>query len=264
VFGMLAGAWRFRRFIASSIRAEFRVRFTRSRLGAIWIIAQPLAQVAIFSLVLSGLLSARMPDLPGPHAYVIFLMAGTLCWSLFADVVNRCLMIFIENGNLIKKISFPRVSLPLIVVGVALLNNLALFLAIVGAAALLGYPPNIHFLWLPALVVLTLALATSLGIVFGVINVFVRDTGQAIPVLLQFVYWLTPIVYVASILPERFRQFPQFNPLTPLVAAYQNVILYARSPDWSALAPVLMLTIGFLLFALTLFRRAVAEMPDVL
>lgn len=262
--GMLASAWRYRRFIVSSIRAEFRARFARSHLGAIWIIAQPLAQVAVFSFVLSGLLSARMPGNTGPHAYVIHLMAGTLCWSLFSDVVTRCLTIFIENGNLIKKISFPRVSLPLIVMGVALVNNAALFAVIVVAAAFLGYPPTVQFIWLPVLVSLTLALATGLGIVLGVMNVFARDTGQAVSVALQILYWFTPIVYTTSILPENFRHLPDFNPLTALVTGYQDVFLLARAPDWAALGPVAALAAGLLLVALLVFRRAGADMPDVL
>ena len=96
---MIASAWRYRRFIGSSIGVEYRARFARSRLGALWMIAQPLVQVAIFSFVLSDLLSARLDGVSGRHAYVMYLMAGTLCWSLFADVVTRSLTVFIENGR---------------------------------------------------------------------------------------------------------------------------------------------------------------------
>ncbi len=262
--GMLASAWRYRRFIASSILAEFRARFTRSRFGAFWMLAQPLAQVAIFSFVLSGLLSARIPGVPGPHAYVIYLMAGTLCWSLFADVITRCLTIFIENGNLIKKISFPRVSLPLIVVGIALLNNGALLLAIVAGAVLLGHSLSLELLWLPLLMVVTLALATGLGIILGVVNVFARDTGQAVPVVLQILFWLTPIVYTASILPVEYRHVPDLNPLTRLVQAYQDILVAARAPDWIALVPLAGISAALLLVALALVRRAGPEMADVL
>ena len=151
--GMLASAWRYRRFIGSSIRADYRARFARSRFGAIWMIAQPLAQVAIFSFVLSDILSARLPGVSSPHAYVVYLMAGMLCWSLFSEVVTRCVSIFIENGNLIKKIAFPRVSLPLIAVGIALVNNAVLFCAIVGAAWLLGFGVTRELFWLPVLTV---------------------------------------------------------------------------------------------------------------
>lgn len=262
--GMLASAWRYRGFIASSIVVEFRARFARSRFGALWMIVQPLVQVAIFSLVLADLLSARLPGMGGRYAYVIYLMAGMLCWALFADVVSRCLTIFIENGNLIKKISFPRVSLPLIVSGVALINNAVLFLAIFIALVVLGHHAFAGYVWLPALIVLNLAFATGIGIVCGVLNVFARDTGQVVPVLLQVLYWFTPIVYTANVLPDAFRGWLRFNPLHPLVSAYQDVILFGRAPDWPALVPVAILATALLLLALFMFRRASAEMPDVL
>jgi lipopolysaccharide transport system permease protein len=261
---MLASAWRYRRFIASSIRADFQARFARSRVGLLWIIAQPLAQVAIFSFVLSGLLATRIPNVSGPYAYVIYLMAGTLCWSLFSDVVSRCLAIFIDSGNLIKKIAFPRVSLPLIVTGIAFVNNAALFIVVACAAALLGYPLSIHYVWLPVLVLLTVALATGLGIICGTLNVFSRDVGQVVPVLLQLLFWMTPIVYMPSILPEAFQQWIAWNPLAAIVESYQDVILFARSPAWDRLLPAAVLSAVLLAVALGLFRRAASEMPDVL
>lgn len=227
-------------------------------------IVQPLAQVAIFALVLSSILAARMPDASGPFAYVIFLLAGTLCWSLFAEVLTRSVAIFVDNGNLIKKIAFPRVSLPLIVAGVALANNAVLFLVIVCGAIVLGHPPGIEYLWLPLLTLLTLALASGLGIILGTLNVFARDTAQAVPVFMQALYWLTPIVYVATILPERFAKWLSLNPLAPLVAGYQSVVLYNRPPDWMGLVPVAILSVVLLAAALGLFRRASGDMPDVL
>ena len=262
--GMMANAWRYRRFIGSSIRAEYRARFARSRLGALWMIAQPMAQVAIFSFVLSDILTARLPGVSSPHAYVIYLMAGTLCWSLFSDVVTRCVTIFIENGNLIKKIAFPRVSLPLIAVGIALVNNAVLFCAIAVAALLLGFDATRELLWLPALTLATLALGVAVGVILGVLNVFMRDTGQAVPVLLQILYWFTPIVYIASILPAQYRGVIDYNPLARLVKGYQDIFLFARAPDWNVLLPVVVFIAALLGLALTLFRKASPEMPDVL
>jgi lipopolysaccharide transport system permease protein len=261
---MLANAWRYRRFIASSIRAEYRARFARSRLGAMWMIAQPLAQVAIFSIVLSDLLSARLPGVSNPNAYVMYLMAGTLCWSLFSDVVTRCTTIFIENGNLIKKIAFPRISLPLIAIGIALVNNAVLFCAIAIAALLLGFGATLELFWLPSLMLATLALGVSVGVILGVLNVFMRDTGQAVPVLLQILFWFTPIVYIASILPERYRGLVDYNPLARLVESYQGLLLFARPPDWGNLLPVVVFIVALLGLALTLFRKASSDMPDML
>ncbi|MCX2956332.1 MAG: ABC transporter permease, partial [Candidatus Regiella insecticola] len=88
---MLSSAWRYRFFIFSSIKMELRTKFIRSRLGGLWMILNPLAQVIIFAFVLSAVLSARLPGINNQYAYAIYLMAGTLGWTLFAEIVNRCL-----------------------------------------------------------------------------------------------------------------------------------------------------------------------------
>jgi hypothetical protein len=133
----LGSAWRYRHFIASSIRAEIRARFVRSRLGGLWMIIHPLAQAAILALVLAELMSAKLPGMGNDRSgYALYLLSGMLGWSLFAELVTRCLTLFIDNGNLLKKMLFPRICLPLIAAGSAVLNNALLFAAVVGVFAL--------------------------------------------------------------------------------------------------------------------------------
>ena len=124
---LFLGAWRYRHFIGSSIRAEIRARFGRSRLGGIWMIIHPLAQAAILALVLAEIMSAKLPGMANARfGYALYLLSGMLGWSLFSELVTRCLTLFIDNGNLLKKMQFPRICLPLIAAGSAVLNN-ALF-----------------------------------------------------------------------------------------------------------------------------------------
>ncbi|PWF66428.1 ABC transporter, partial [Vibrio sp. T9] len=92
--------WRYRHFIASSIRNDLRSRFARSKLGAIWMILQPLAQVAIYSLVLSRIMSAKLPGIDNPYAYSLYLLSGMLAWSLFSEIVSRSITVFVDNGSL--------------------------------------------------------------------------------------------------------------------------------------------------------------------
>ena len=154
----LASAWRYRHFILSSIRAEIRARFIRSKLGGLWMIVHPLAQAAIFALVLSEIMSAKLPGMANDRsAYALYLLSGLLGWSLFSELVNRCLTLFIDNGNLLKKIQFPRICLPIIVAGSALLNNALLLLAIILVFAVFGRFPGTGLAWVPALMLLTLA-----------------------------------------------------------------------------------------------------------
>lgn len=264
MFSIIESAWRFRFFISSSIRTELRVKFVRSRLGGLWMILNPLAQVLIFAFILSAVLSAKLPGIDNRYAYAIYLMSGTLCWALFSEVVSRCLTLFIDNGNIMKKLAFPRIALPLIVAGSALVNNFLLFLAVLLIFGVLGHVPGVALLCLPVLVAVTLALALGLGLALGVLNVFMRDIGQVVPVLIQFIYWLTPVVYMIDIIPATYRSWMFLNPLVPLVTGYHDVLLYNRFPDWPGLAGTGVLAVALLGFSLVLFRKASPEMVDQL
>jgi lipopolysaccharide transport system permease protein len=262
--GMLFSVWRYRFFIFSSIKTEFRARFIRSRLGGCWMILQPLSQVLIFAFILSTIMSARLPGITNHYAYAIYLMSGMLGWSLFSEIISRCLTLFIDNGNLIKKLAFPKITLPLIVVGSALVNNILLFCAIIVIFGLLGHWPGINLLWLPFLILVNMMLALSLGLILGVFNVFIRDLGQVIPIILQILFWFTPVVYIASIIPAKYAIYLAWNPLVPIITSYQNILLYDRVPMGEGIAYVALLSVFLLIIALVIFRKASAEMVDLL
>jgi lipopolysaccharide transport system permease protein len=264
MLGMLSGAWRYRYFIVSSVRTELRTKFIRSRLGGLWMILNPLAQVLIFAFILSAVLSAKLPGINNRYAYAIYLMAGTLGWSLFTEIVTRCLTVFIDNGNILKKLAFPKIALPLVVIGSALVNNLLLLAAILAIFGVLGHMPSTALLWLPMLMIVGITLAIGVGLFFGVLNVFLRDVGQVVPVLMQFLFWFTPIVYMVKIIPEQYRGWLILNPLIPLITGYQNVLLYDRMPDLIGLGVTFLVGIIFSVIALVLFRKASPEMVDQL
>ena len=260
----LRAIWAYRFFIISSIKTEFRSRFVRSSLGGIWMILHPLAQVAIYALVLSAVLKAKLPNIDNQYAYAIYLMAGMLGWSLFSEVFERSLNIFIENGNLIRKMAFPKITLPLIVTGSALVNNVLLLGAILVVFGLLGHIPTVHVLWLPLLMVISLALALGLGLILGIINVFMRDIGQIIPIVMQFWFWLTPIIYVADTLPEEYRDFFYYNPMIGIIEGYQNILVYDKAIDLSTLTYPIILACISMVLALFMYFRANEEMADAL
>lgn len=261
---MIRSIWAYRYFIASSIKNELRVRFIRSKLGAFWMIIHPLMQVLIFATILSEVLSAKLPGIDNKYAYALYLMAGTLCWSMFAETVGKGVSLFVDSGNLMKKMAFPRICLPVIAGGTMLVNNLLLLVAIFAVFAVLGHYPQMEALWLPLLMLLTLFFAMSIGLLLGVLNVFMRDIGQVVPVVLQALFWLTPIVYNISILPKHVQDVFKLNPLYPLVTSYQNVLLYNRPPVWDELIWLMVAAIVLALASLVMFRRASPEMVDAL
>lgn len=261
---MFRALWNYRLFVLSSIRNEFLSRFAQSKLGAFWMIINPLVQVIIFALVLSNLLAAKLPGISNEHAYALYLMAGTLAWGLFSEIVGRSLNLFIEQAGVMKKIQFPRITLPAILVGSSVLNNFLLFLSILGIFALLGHRPAVSVLWIPLLTLTVVAMATGVGLIFAVFNVFLRDLAQIIPVLLQILYWFTPIVYPAGVIPAKYQAYLEYNPMYPVVSAYQNVLVYGTSPDWLTMVKLVAGSIVLLLFGLVLFRKASPEIVDLL
>jgi lipopolysaccharide transport system permease protein len=261
---MFLAIWHYRHFILSSIKNDLRSRFARSKLGALWMVLQPLAQVAIYALVLSRIMAAKLPGIDNRYAYVIYLMAGMIAWSLFAEVVTRSLTMFVDSGNLMKKMAFPRVCLPIIIGGSSLVNNLLLLVTAIGVFLLIGHPPTLAMLWLPLLIGINLAFGLGIGLILGVLNVFVRDVAQVMTVVLQLLFWLTPIVYMPSIIPDRLRAMLELNPMMHMAVAFQDVLLYGRAPGMAGMLVIATAAVVLLLFALVLFRRAAPEMVDVL
>ncbi|MET0103016.1 MAG: ABC transporter permease [Sedimenticola sp.] len=264
MFGMIRSLWQYRHFVLSSIRNELVSRFNRSKLGGLWMLINPLAQVAVYALVLSNILAAKLPGINNRFAYAIYLMAGLLAWSLLSEIINRCLNLFIEQGNLMKKMQFPRVTLPTIVVGSCLLNNILLLFSMLGIFLLLGHPFTMAMFWILPLTFILMAFALGTGLILGVMNVFLRDIGQGVPIVLQVLFWFTPIVYPASIIPDSYRHWLNLNPLYHFSNAYQDVIVYGRMPQFEVLAITIALSISLLLTSLFLFRRSGEEMVDVL
>lgn len=264
VTGMVAALWRYRQFIRTSIRAELQGRFARSSLGALWHILHPLAQAAILALVLAEVMGMRLPRMTDRAAYPVYLMAGNAAWGLFTEIFNRCLTVFITYSGSLKKISFPRLCLPVIVWGSAMVNHAMLLAAIFVVYIALGHPPTLTWLALPLGVLLISMFAFGLGLLLGIINVFARDVAEVAGILLQIWFWLTPIVYSAEIVPERFRWLLALNPLAPLVRIYQDALLYNRWPELSTLAVPAGLACFFVVLAFALFRRASSELVDAL
>lgn len=264
MFSMFRNLWQYRHFVLSSIRNELVSRFARSKLGGLWMIINPLSQVLIYALILSNILAARLPDIDNKYAYAIYLMAGLLAWTLFSEIISRCLTLFIEQGNLMKKMNFPRITLPTIVAGSCGLNNILLFISMLGIFFLLGHQFSIAMLWLIPLTLVVVVLSMGIGLIVGVMNVFLRDIGQVTPIVLQMLFWFTPIVYPVSIIPEAHRHWLNLNPMYPLTDAYQQILVYGNSPKWEGV--FIIAVIGLLLAgtSLFMFRRASAEMVDSL
>jgi lipopolysaccharide transport system permease protein len=233
-------------------------------LGALWLILQPLAMIVVYTVIFAEVMRSRMPGVESTFGYSIYLCAGTLTWGLFAEIVSRSQGVFIDNANLMKKLSFPRIALPVIVTLSALMNFAIIFALFTIFLLVTGNFPGLPFLGLIPLLVIQIVFSIGLGMTLGVLNVFFRDVGQFMTIFMQFWFWFTPIVYPWHILPASARPLIKINPMAQLILGYQTILVDRKWPDWTSLAPVVV--VGFLLCLLGfyLFRRHSAEMVDEL
>ncbi|CAH0137511.1 Teichoic acid translocation permease protein TagG [Massilia sp. Bi118] len=263
---MLRGLWAYRGFVLGSVKREFQAKYMNAMLGALWSLLSPLAMIVVYTVIFSEVMHNKLPgaDAGARFAYSIYLCAGVLTWGLFAEIVARAQTMFIEQANLIKKISFPRICLPLIVVLNALVNFGIIFGLFTLFLVASGSFPGPVFLALVPVLLIQLLLALGLGMIAGVLNVFFRDVGQFVTIAMQFWFWFTPVVYPVTILPPEVRAAIGWNPMARVVMAYQEILVKGMAPDWMSLLPVLGLALLLCVLGLRLFRRRAGEMVDEL
>ena len=261
---MIQALWGHRSFIVGSVKREFQSKYSNSLLGAAWTVIRPLMMIIVYTVVFSQIMRAKLAGADTPFAYSIYLCAGILTWSFFSEIVGRAENIFIENANLIKKVNFPRLCLPVILIANASINFAIIFGLFTVFLIVTGtFPGLVYFAIFPVLAIQIL-FSAGLGITIGVMNVFFRDIGQLFAVVLQLWFWVTPVVYPMNILPSFVQGLVKLNPMTNLISAYQGILVNQQWPDWYSLWPVTALSIFLCFWGVHLFRKHVGEMVDEL
>ena len=261
---MFSSLWTYRGFIIGNVQREFQSKYRNSLLGAAWAVLNPLAMIFVYTVIFAQVMQAKLPGLDSTFSYSIYLCAGVLTWGLFAEITGRAQNMFLENANLLKKLNFPRVCLPITVVANAGLNFVIVFGLFTIFLIVSGNFPGWTYLALLPLLFIHVAFAIGLGISLGVLNVFFRDVGQFFGIFLQFWFWLTPIVYPITILPDKFQSLMTFNPMAPLAAAYQVILVNGQWPSWQSLWPVTLLSLVLCALGFRLFKNHAGEMVDEL
>ena len=245
--------WRYRGLISSLVWREFQSRYLNSLLGSIWSILHPVAMVSVYTLIFSTIMRARLEGVDDTLAFGVFLCAGLFTWGYFSELLSRCPSLFIDQSNFLKKVNFPRIILPIVVLLSATINFSIIFGVFIIFLTITGrFPGFAIFAFIPLLMIQQ-GFAIGLGMILGTLNVFFRDIGHFINIILQFWFWLTPIVYPMTILPDNIRRLLSLNPMTNLIAAYQNIILYGQWPHWEQYryhiaAAIITIVLGYMVF----------------
>ncbi len=246
------------------VSTDLRGRFVGSNLGLFWTVIHPLVTITIYIVVFSQVMGARLPGTADRTAYALYLCAGLLPWISFQELVVRLTTIFPDNGNLVRKLAFPKVLLFGYVTlssAITLAIGLSVFLL---AIVLTGHAvPAVLLLWVPFLA-LQLAFGLGLGMITSVLHVFVRDTAQFVAVAFQLAFWATPIVYVESILPPWLQRLEVWNPLAVFSRTHRDIVLLGAAPDATRTLCLVAMTGVTLAIGTLLYRRFRADILDEL
>jgi lipopolysaccharide transport system permease protein len=251
---------RYRDLLKFLIWRDLKVRYQQTVLGGLWAVIQPLGAAAAFTLVFGGL--AKIPSDGVP--YPIFSFTGLVIWTFFSQAANAAVGSLIGSTELVEKVYFPRLVLPLASALRCLPDLAVAFGALLLALAYYGIPLEWRILWVLPLTLLALVAATGVGCALGAINVRFRDVRHVMPLLTQLWLFLTPVAYPASLAPERLRPFFGINPMAGVVEGFRWAVLGSPPPSIGLMAMSVASAAILLLLGLAIFRRMESSFADVI
>lgn len=256
----LGVVWQYRELLYFLVWREIKVRYKQAALGTGWAIVQPVFAVLIFTAVFGMFAKIPSDGLP----YLLFAFAATLPWTYFAEAVRRSGTGLVSDSELVRKIYFPRLIIPLAMVTAPLVDFLIAFVVFLALMAFYGVAPSSNLIFLPVLLLVALLLALAIGLWLGPINVRYRDIMHTLPFIIQVWMYATPIVYPLSIVPEKWRAFYSLNPMVGVIEGFRWVLVGKESPDFAAMSISAGLIIVLLLGGLVFFKTQERSFADVI
>lgn len=256
--GDMAEIWASRELLRVLVRREISIRYRQAVVGLLWVLLQPLLTTAIFTTVF--VVFVRIPD--SGQSYPLFTFAGLAVWQYFSRIVSDGASSLVVNSALITKISLPRMIIPLVAPVAAALDCAIAVAALIVTALLMGAHVSWMVIFAPLVILAVAFFGYSIALWLAPLNAVYRDIGIALPFVLQIGMYLSPIVYPASLVPEKFRWLFELNPIAVMVNAMRWVVLGAEAPSPSAFAAFFILTWLLFLGGMRVFRKMEGNLVD--
>lgn len=261
---MLREAIERRGLVGELVRRDLRSRYVGSVLGLAWHVLSPVLMIAIYAVIFGQIMGAKWGGIEqfGRLGYVLCLVSALLPWLTFHEVLHRSTRIFVEHSNLLRKVHFPEQVLNVQVV-LAGMVSLAVALGVWVAFTLFVRRPTPWLLLLPVLMGLQMVLMMGLSLFLATMNIFFRDMGPMVTILLMLWFWMTPIVYPLQIVPATFRFVVKLNPAYYMVEPYRDILAFGRAP--APLHLIIFAACALLSFVLgrAVFERLKYDIADV-
>lgn len=256
----LGEVWKYRELLYFFTWRDVKVRYKQTAIGVGWAVLQPLVTMVIFTVIFGRFAKIPSDNLP----YPIFSYTALLPWTYFAAALAKSGTSLVTDANLITKVYFPRLMMPLAAAVAPLVDFLLSFLILLAMMAWYGLTPTRYILTLPLFIALAWLTALAVGLWLSPVNVRYRDIGYTLPFLTQIWMYASPVVYPVSMVPERFRLLYSLNPMVGVIEGFRWALLGKQSPDVSAImvstAVILVLVFGGIIF----FRRMERTFADVI
>jgi homopolymeric O-antigen transport system permease protein len=250
--------WDYRELLYFLVWRDVKVRYKQTAIGAAWAVIQPVITMIVFTAVFDKF--AKVPS--GGLPYPIFSFTALLPWNYFSRALNQSILSLVSNANLITKVYFPRLLLPISAVLAGLIDFGIAFVFLVGMMIWYGIQPSSGVVFLPCFVLLIMLTALSVSLWLSVINVRYRDVGQAIPFLIQIWMFASPIAYPASVVPEKWRLLYSLNPMAGAIEGFRWALTSSEPPPIQEIL-VCTLIVGVLLYGgLVFFKRMEETFAD--
>lgn len=255
----LRDLWAYRELLYFFVWRDIKVRYKQTILGASWAIIQPFFTMIVFSIFFGRLAKVPSDDLP----YPIFSYAALVPWSFFANGVSMASNTLVANSNMVKKIYFPRLTMPIASVLAGMVDFALAFVVLLGMMLFYKVSPTINVLWLPLF--LLLALSTSLGVSLwlAAMNVQFRDVRYVVPFIIQIWLFITPIAYSSTLLSEPWHTFYGINPMAGVVEGFRWALLGTKTAPGPIVAVSAFVSVVILISGAFYFRRMEKTFADV-
>ncbi|MFA6333577.1 MAG: ABC transporter permease [Methanoregula sp.] len=250
--------WAYRELIVSFSLRDIKLRYKQTGLGIAWAALQPLLTMLIFTVIFGGL--AKIPSDGVP--YPLFVLAALLPWTLFSEGLTRSTTSMITNANIMTKVYFPRLIMPLSSIISPLVDFVISFFILMAMMFYYGFMPTINIVFLPVFLLLALATSLGVGLWLSALNVKYRDFQYTVPFLIQIWMFASPVVYSSSLVPEALRPIFGLNPMTGVIEGFRWALLGTGAPSTMVLVSVGMVIV-LLVSGMFYFRRMEQYYADI-
>ena len=248
----------FRDLLRELITRDMKLRYKRSYLGIAWTLVNPLSQLLVFDFVFRVLFRSETPN------FTAYLFIGITCWNWFSGALLESTISILNNRDLIRQPGFPAAMLPNVTVGTHLVHFVLTFPILFGLIAYSDLPLTSAVLWLPLVIAVQYVFTLSLALLAASVHVKLRDTQHLLGILLMLGFFLTPILYDISLVPDRYMVYYQLNPMGHFVQAYRSVLLHGEAPDTTVLAILACVATVQLSVFYIMFKRASVDFAEEL